>query len=181
MAVSQNMKEARPPDKKFDRPGDIYPKSEGFHPYLLLKYTSYGVPCSPPKARISICQARYLIWTMGLDRKAITHFYASLYGVAQSDPQHMAVHETLTNMKKKLLRKAKLPPKPLQSPRTPLALTICRTQSIGPLNFRSMAARSRCSCRLTIEVVKLNSINVRLSLKRVPLRSSTGWATIALL
>lgn len=180
MAVTQNTKEARPPERKFDRPGDIYPESEECHGYQILEHTSYGVPCSRPNARMSTCGSQYIIRARNLDDDwdsllRLPLWDSSMRWTTDGSPR------IRTNMKKKLLRKAKLPPKPLQSPWTPLVPTTWRMQSIGPLNFRSFVARSRCNCKLTVQVVNFFFFDTILSLIHVPFKSSIGWASIALL
>lgn len=53
------------------------------------------------------------------------------------------------NIHKKLVLKAMLPVKPVQSPKAPWLLTICLAQSIGPLYWRSATFRCICICNLT--------------------------------
>jgi hypothetical protein len=91
----------------------------------------------------------------------------------------MSLTSTLRNIQKKLLRKAKLPVKPVHSPSRPCTRTICLAQSNGPLNSRSATARCIWSCSLTGLNLSARAV-IRRQRKRLPFRSSTGVAMNAL-
>lgn len=83
------------------------------------------------------------------------------------------------NNQAKLLLKARLPVKPVQSPCTPWLRTICRMASMGPLYCLSATDLCDCICSFTgPSAFKREMLQCYMS--NVPLRCSMGVARSAL-
>jgi len=123
IASPQNTNEARPPERKFAVPVPIYfNKLFQSSCNVLRKPTSYGVPCDCENPRMSNYE---------LDINLIVR------EEEECDVKHHSAHTSKAmNIHMKLLRKARLPVKPVHRPNKPCARMICLPQSIGPLNWR---------------------------------------------
>lgn len=138
--IIQNANEAKPPERKFAVGVLICGETVVGGPTAFVGMylgkcrarTSYFVPCSLENPRMSSWQVRrnvQLDWNGPIAGALLTSY----------DPNSQA----------KLLLKARLPVKPVQSPSTPWLRTICRMASMGPLYCLSATDLCDCICSFT--------------------------------
>jgi hypothetical protein len=108
----------------------------------------------------------------------MTHNLNSILGWSYDQKSRTSIDK---NIQKKLLLKTRLPLNPDHNPPSPWTRTICRAQSMGPLNCRSFI--SLCDWSWSFTVMQIDHEVSATSLKKKasgPLSSSIGVAITAL-